>query len=838
MLNQRDLFGEQFRTMAEAMPALLWGARGDGTVDYYNGRWTEYTGFELDQFFARASEVRVVHPDDRDDTIEKWSNALRLGEPFEQKYRLRRGSDGSYRWFLARAVPIRDEDGAVVRWIGTATDIDEQERARDSLSFIVGAGNVLSLSLDVETIAKSLARVAVGYFADWCFVALVEGSSVRTAAMDHRDQELVRYLERHRDLYPPRPGDALLTAIEGNEALLFERVPPEQVEAAARDAEHLRLLRLLQMHSVMIVPIATPEGKVLGALSMVSAESGRLFSRTDLNVAREVANRAAIAIANARMYEAERRAADRLRLVNEANRRLFESLDPWKAMERIAGMLAESVADACIVVRSRDGIVRVESAAHRDAGSQSVIAALLGQRLFRADAEREFLARLAREPAIAYDGNAQALREYAWPYLVRVLESAHLGSAVAVPIGTGSSVYGALIACYAEPLDDPNRDVPLLTEIASRAALAIGRAETFERERKIASTLQQASLPSQLPETPGLRFDAVYRPAGEEADVGGDWYDAIELDDGSVVVSVGDVTGRGIQAAAVMSKVRHAMGVAPLHESDPAKILDAAGWFLAKKYPDAIVTAFVAIVSADRRTIRFANAGHPWPILRRGDRHIELKARGLPLGLRNFSTPEPSEQFDLHDGDFIVLFTDGLTEAERDTERAMRCLNEMLAGEAVRVSVAPATLIAKGCLPASAHDDVAILTVAIGNAPVWTFAAEDARAAVDARSLFVEFLAKLDGDREFLARAELVFGELLGNAVRHAPGPVEISLYAGDRVVLHVIDSGPPFEVRDRQLPQDVLSELGRGLYIVTQLVREIRVEHVANVGNHVRVRL
>ena len=225
-----------------------------------------------------------------------------------------------------------------------------------------------------------------------------------------------------------------------------------------------------------------------------------------------------------------------------------------------------------------------------------------------------------------YDDDAMEMKQNAWPYLTDAIEALGAKATFIAPWHAGSSTFGALVAHYSDDFDP--RDIGLLEEIAHRASVALERAETLERERRIATTLQQASLPSLIPRVAGLRFDAVYAPAGEEADVGGDWYDAIELDDGSVVVSVGDVTGRGIQATAIMSKVRHAMGMAPLHERDPSKILDSAGWFLRKRYPDAIVTAFVGIISPDRRMIRYANAGHPLPMLRRDGELIELHAIG------------------------------------------------------------------------------------------------------------------------------------------------------------------------------------------------------------------
>ena len=824
-----------FHVIAEAMPQLVYTADGNGQIDYFNKRWIDYTGLNLDEFRARGDEVGVVHPDDVDAVWELWNRAVADGTPYEHEFRLR-GNDGSYRWFLSRASPMRDRYGKVARWIGTATDIDEQRRARESLRFMVEAGNAMFAATSVEAICKELARIAVDHFADWCFVTLAHNGTFETVAMQHRNAEMVHFVEQFRHRYPPRPGDAFMRAVEQNERQLYERILPEQLQAAARDEEHLHLLEFLQMNSVMLLPLSS-NGKAYGALTMVSSESGHVFTKSDMDVAGAIADRAATAIRNATALAAERRTAERLRFTARTSELLFATLDPWSAMSGIAHAIVSEVAECCAILRLQGDAIRTEIVAHRDPAINAQLSALRGQRMYRTQTERDIVERIKKhETAVYCNEDPGAFAERVWPYLANVAAAIAPRTRVILPLYGGNETFGAMVVYYAQqPFDAA--DVPLLEEVAARVSVAMERAQTLERERRIATTLQQASLPSLIPRPLGIHFDTVYLPAGEEGQVGGDWYDAIELDDGSVVVSVGDVTGRGIQAAIIMSKVRHAMGAVPRHETDPTKILDSAGWFLGKRYPDAIVTAFVAIVSPDRRVLRFANAGHPPPILWRDGALIELRARGLPLGLRNAAAPERSEVMDLHDGDVIVLFTDGLIEARRDWELGERLLRDVLSSGILTASVSPAKLIARACLPPEVYDDVAILTVSVGDGPAWTFSADDARAAVDARGQFVEYLHGVYFDDEFVDRAELVFGELLGNVVRHAPGPVEVSFERRNgAAVLHLIDSGTPFSLVETHLPDDAFSDFGRGLFIVQHLASDLCVEHVPNCGNHIRV--
>ncbi|MDB5306446.1 MAG: Blue-light-activated protein [Gemmataceae bacterium] len=123
---------EQHRALAESIPNLVWVYRPDGTAEYFNRRWTEYTGVGT-QDLAAGTRSEIVHPDDRPRMQEVWERALRDGHLYEIEYRLRR-ADGAYRWHIGRAVPVRDPEDRVVRWFGTCTDIHDGRRAEDERS--------------------------------------------------------------------------------------------------------------------------------------------------------------------------------------------------------------------------------------------------------------------------------------------------------------------------------------------------------------------------------------------------------------------------------------------------------------------------------------------------------------------------------------------------------------------------------------------------------------------------------------------------------------------------------------------------------------------------------
>ena len=131
---ERDALQEQasrFRSLAEAIPQIVWVARPDGHHEYFNGRWYQFTGMDPAQSTGRGWS-RPLHPDDVERSKRRWRQATASGEPYEVEYRFRR-ADGAYRWFLARAVPIRDASGAVTLWFGTCTEIDDQKRVAHEL---------------------------------------------------------------------------------------------------------------------------------------------------------------------------------------------------------------------------------------------------------------------------------------------------------------------------------------------------------------------------------------------------------------------------------------------------------------------------------------------------------------------------------------------------------------------------------------------------------------------------------------------------------------------------------------------------------------------------------
>jgi len=124
---------ERFRQLADSMPQMVWTARADGEVDYYNARWHEFTGFGPEKYGDLKNWEPILHPEDFVRTVESWKECLRNGDPHRVEYRFWDRRTNRYSWHLGRALPFRDDGGTIMKWIGTCTEIDEQKRTEEDL---------------------------------------------------------------------------------------------------------------------------------------------------------------------------------------------------------------------------------------------------------------------------------------------------------------------------------------------------------------------------------------------------------------------------------------------------------------------------------------------------------------------------------------------------------------------------------------------------------------------------------------------------------------------------------------------------------------------------------
>ena len=293
---------------ADLLPLQVWTARPDGQLDWVNRRVVEYFGCPPGEVLG-AGWQKQVHPEDLPAVLERWSAALRSGEPYEVGFRLRR-ADGRYRTHIARAVPTIDEAGRVLAWFGTTTDVEDLHRVREELreserraAFLARVSRDLASSLDYQETLRNIARMPVPHFADWCAVDVVAPDGrIERLAVEHVDPERVVFVERIEERYPTdhsRP-QGVGEVIRTGRAEWAREIPPGLLEEFAVNEEHLALIRQLALRSYIIAPVHGRE-RVRGAITFVYAESGRHYEEDDLPFVEDLAGRAGIALENAEL---------------------------------------------------------------------------------------------------------------------------------------------------------------------------------------------------------------------------------------------------------------------------------------------------------------------------------------------------------------------------------------------------------------------------------------------------------------------------------------------------------------------------------------------------------
>ncbi len=543
-----------------------------------------------------------------------------------------------------------------------------------------------------------------------------------------------------------------------------------------------------------------------------------------------------------------KRRDQQIAFIAKAGEVLAESLDLQATLDRLLTIVVPELGDwAAIDLFDESDRLKTAAVIHADPGKMRLVERLLGRYNHDPRVEPEIAAALRKNrPLILRDVSDELIKKAAASILLPVIRELGARSTVTVPLCTRGRTIGSLVAYWAEtPRRYEEEDLPLFEELAKRAAASIENARLYEREREIAAEFQRAALPISLPQVADVHFAGIYVPANNRELLGGDWYDALRLSDGRIVVSIGDVAGSGLSAAVIMSSMRQVIrGVAQVY-ADPIAMLDAADRTLKIEHPDMFVTAFVGVFDPVARTLTHASAGHPSPLLRDVTGAVTaLGSSGLPLGLR--VRGETAAVTLLPTSALVVFYSDGLIEAEHDIIRGYDRLIAAISQSQIANSSNPAAALYRAVLKAGSNDDVVVLTLRLdapseangyagARALRWSFDTNDFRVARRARHSFVAALRDGGLRGKDLDAAEVVFGELLGNVVRYAPGQIEIVLDRSQgSPVLHVLDRGPGFTLVPK-LPSDLLSERGRGLYLVWSLAEDFNVTERYDGGSHAR---
>jgi serine phosphatase RsbU (regulator of sigma subunit)/anti-sigma regulatory factor (Ser/Thr protein kinase) len=604
------------------------------------------------------------------------------------------------------------------------------------------------------------------------------------------------------------------------------RVAAERRPIIIPDVEHADvlnpILREKGIKSLLGVPLLV-EGRVLGVLH-VGTLTPREFTEHDTDLLQLAADRAAIAIDHARLYEQERAAreqAERTAEMLQAVQRVTDAALAYLSMEELLDELLIRTRDilhadtAAILMLERDGkMLRARAAKGiEEEVEQGVRIPVGGGFAGRVAAERR--------PIVIPDvdhGNV----------LNPILREKGIKSLLGVPLLVEGRVLGVLHVGSLTHREFSENDRDLLQLAADRAALAIDHAEMYE-QRRVAEALQRTLLPQELVGVAGFEVAARYLPAAPASSLGGDWYDVFPLSSGLVGIAVGDVVGHGLPAAALMAQLRTALRAYAFDGHAPSQVVDRLNRILGFLSPATMTTAMYLVVDPENELVRMVSAGHPPPLVIApdGDAYYLPTTGGVALGASRASRYNELECA-LPSGSTIVLYTDGVVEIRGESlDDGLERLREIASRGHESVEALCDTIIAEMVVDGRPPDDVALLAARVTPLEDRLLTRWPARSEslAQVRHLLRRWLRHEGATDDEIYDVTVACQEACANAVEHAYAPGEEAfeveaMRLGDDIEISVRDRGQWRRARG--------SHRGRGMPMMEALMDSVHVQHTA----------
>lgn len=416
------------------------------------------------------------------------------------------------------------------------------------------------------------------------------------------------------------------------------------------------------------------KGEVMGGMGL-SFGAPNDFSADDIAFIEALAQQCAQALDRIRLYDEERaarrvaeQARERLAFLAEASDVLAGSLDYTSTLARVARLAVPKLADWCAVeVVDTDGTSRSYTVEHVDPAK--VASAYQLRRDYPPDPDADI-----GSAAVVRTGQPQLISEITDEILASVarderhlelMRQLSIRSLIVVPLSARGRTLGTLTLVSSDPERIfAEEDMGFAMDLARRAATAVDNASLYEERSHVARVLQRTLLPAQLPFIPGVEMAARYRPAAERHGLGGDFYDAfLDADRGWAIV-VGDVQGKGANAAAVTGLIRHTLRASAMHQTDPGSVISILNDVLLQEDVQRFCTVAYMRLDLTDEGVRVCGiaAGHPTPYILRADGSVEeFQSSGMLVGVFEDYESVTGELY-LAPGDAVVLYTDGVTD--------------------------------------------------------------------------------------------------------------------------------------------------------------------------------
>jgi PAS domain S-box-containing protein len=818
-----------FEALVDSSDDAILSKTAEGIITSWNPAARRLYGYTAEE--AVNQPISLIIPPHRAGEEREILRKIAAGVRVEHYETERVRKDGRMVNASLTVSPVQGPDREIIGASVIARDITERRRAEERAERLRELVAALSESLAPEQVIEVVLQQALPTAgADAVAIAFVseQGDELELIASSGYTEERLDPWRTMRLDWDLPLTDAVRTG---------EAVWSETAEALIRDYPALADAEI-RFPSLAAVPLVV-ERRAIGAISLSYLDPHE-FTYDDRGFLLAVAHEASQALERGQLYERERlararaeQAREQLDFLARASALLAESLELEPTLQRVAQLAVPRIADWCAVDLADEGGIRNVAVAHVDPGKVELARALQARYPPDPDAPTGVANVLRTSQAELYaeiddEMLVQGARDEEH---LRITRDLGLTSAMVVPLNARGRTLGAMTFISAESgRRYGEEDLTFAEELAWRAAVAVDNSLRYREEHEAAVTLQRSLLPAGLPSLPGVEVTARYQPAGRE--VGGDWYDAIKLDFSRLALTIGDVAGRGIQAAAIMGQVRTSLRAYVFEDRSPAEAVGRANG-LARTFDNPeMATLFHATLDTSSGELRYVRAGHPPALVRLPDGSVRrLTGRGAPpLGVSDrVRFDEASEQ--LVRGSIVVLYTDGLIERRGESiEDGLVRLEETLQDGPDEIEALSDRLIQELVAEEQGEDDVALVAFRLapgGGTHKRLRLPAEPRSLARVRDELERWLDDAGVERRVVHDVVAATNEACANAIEHAYDPGEGATFEVEgmirpgEVFVGVRDFGAWRPARERGR--------GRGLELIRQLVDTVVVERDSN---------